>query len=145
MRNLRLNFHCEIGELPGDAKTVDLWIPIPPTNERQTIKLLNESELTGGRFTKEKTFGNQLYYRRFDATDRKTPMKVELVYDVEVHEATVAAAKQLISTSAEVPTDEFAPYLARNDDDSDQGSDHRSGAQHQAARRRATAGRPRHL
>ncbi len=110
-RNLRVNFRCEIGELPGDAKTVDLWIPIPPTNERQTIKLLNESELTGGRFTDEKTFGNHLYYRRFDATDRKTPMKVELVYDVEVREATVAAAKELISTSAEVPSDQFAPYL----------------------------------
>ncbi len=111
VRNLHLNFKCEIGELPQGAKTVDVWIPIPPTNERQTIKLLNEKELTGGRFTKDKTFGNQLFYQRFDASDAKTPMKIELVYDVEVHEATVDAAKQLISTSAEVPAGEFAPYL----------------------------------
>ena len=111
VRNLHLDFNCEIGELPPGAKTVDIWIPIPPTNERQTIKLLNEKDLAGGRFTKDKTFGNQLYYQRFDASDTKTPMKVELVYDVEVHEATVAAAKQLISTSAEVPASEFAPYL----------------------------------
>jgi transglutaminase-like putative cysteine protease len=111
VRNLRLNFTCEIGELPPGTKTVDVWIPIPPTNDRQTIKLLNEKELAGGRFTKEKTFGNQLYYRRFDVADAKTPMKVELVYDVEVHEATVAAAKELIATSAAVPAGEFAPYL----------------------------------
>ncbi len=58
----------------------------------------------------DKTFGNRLYYQRFDAALGQ-PMKVELVYDVDVHEATVEAAKQLISTSADVPAEEFAPYL----------------------------------
>ena len=110
VRNLRVTFDCEVSGLPEGAKTVDVWIPIPPSNERQTIKLLNKNELTAGRFTTEKTFGNQLYYQQFDAT-KPAPMKIELVYDVEVHEFTVAAAKQLISTSAQVPTDEFAPYL----------------------------------
>ena len=109
-RALRLNFKCEIGELPAGAKTVDLWIPIPPTNERQTIKWLNEHDASDGRVTTDKTFGNRLYYQRFDATQGQ-PMKVELVYDVDVHEATVEAAKQLISTSADVPAEEFAPYL----------------------------------
>jgi transglutaminase-like putative cysteine protease len=110
-RNLRLNFKCEIGELPPGAKTVDLWIPIPPTNQRQTVTLLNEKELTAGRFTEEKTFGNRFYYQRFGATDAKQPMKVELIYDVDVREATVEAAKQLISTSPEVPAERFEPYL----------------------------------
>ncbi len=111
VRHLRVNFKCEVGELPPGAKKVDLWIPIPPTNQRQTVKLLNEKELTAGRFTTEKTFGNHLYYQRFDAADAAPPMTVELDYDVEVREQTVAAAKQLISTSAQVPLDEFAPYL----------------------------------
>lgn len=111
VRNLRLNFKCEVGELPQGTKSVDIWIPIPPTNERQTIKLLNEKELSGGRFTQDKTFGNQLYYQQFATADAKTPMKVELVYDVVVQEETVAAAKELISTSAEVPPGDFAPYL----------------------------------
>jgi transglutaminase-like putative cysteine protease len=109
-RQLRLNFQCEVAELPADAKTVDLWIPIPPSNERQTAKLLNESELTQGRFTTEKTFGNRMYYRRFEV-GRDSPIKVELVYDVDVREATVDAAKQLVSTRAEVPSGQFEPYL----------------------------------
>ena len=88
-----------------------MWIPIPPTNERQTIKLLNGADLSGGRFTKDKTFGNELYYQRFDVGDSKAPVTVELVYDVEVREATVPAAKQLISTTAAVPAGEFEPYL----------------------------------
>lgn len=110
-RNLRLNFKCELDKLPESAKVVDVWIPIPPTNERQTIELLNEQDLRAGRFTQDKTFGNRLYYQRFDLSSSKTPITLELVYDVEVHEATVPAAKQLISTSAEVPTAEFVPYL----------------------------------
>ncbi len=64
-RNLRVNIKCEISTLPPDAKTVDFWVPVPPTNERQKAKLLNEDELGAGRFTEDKVFGNRLYYRRF--------------------------------------------------------------------------------
>jgi transglutaminase-like putative cysteine protease len=120
-RIVRLNFHCEIVSLPPGARTVDLWVPVPTSNERQTIKLLNEGELGAGRFTEEKTFGNRLYYRRFEmppadgnkqgGAGQGVPLKVELVYDVDVREATVAAAKRLISTRADVPAVKFAPYL----------------------------------
>ena len=112
-RRLRINFQCEVTKLPPGAKTVDLWIPMPQTDERQTVAWLNESDLSQGRVTTEPTFGNRLYYRRFDATATQLPYRVELVYDVHVREASVAAAKHLIDTSAEVPTDQFASYLSR--------------------------------
>lgn len=120
VRKVQLKYTCEIADVPQDAKTVDLWIPMPSENERQTIRLLNTSQLDEGRITKDKIFGNRLYYRRYEmplvgggenAADRGAPIKVELVYDVEVREATVAAAKQLISTNSGVPAGEFAPYL----------------------------------
>jgi transglutaminase-like putative cysteine protease len=113
-RHLRVNITCEISTLPPDAKTVDIWVPVPPTNERQKIKLLNEGELGAGRFTEDKTFRNRLYYRRFEVPangERGLPFKIEMIYDIEVHEATVAAAKQLISTKSNVPPDKFSPYL----------------------------------
>jgi transglutaminase-like putative cysteine protease len=120
-RKVRLSFICEIVDLPPGAKAVELWIPMPTSNERQKIKLLNEGELGAGRITEDKTFGNRLYYRRFEmpgadenkrtAARQSIPIKVELVYDVDVREATVAAAKQLISTSADVPDQKFVPYL----------------------------------
>ena len=100
VRHLRIEFKCEVGDIPDGAKIVDLWIPIPPSNERQKVQWLNQNQLTTGRVTQDKTFGNQLYYQRFDAADTRSPIKVELIYDVEVHEATVEAATQLISTSA---------------------------------------------
>lgn len=120
-RHVRLSFTCAIAELPPGAKIVDVWVPVLTSNERQKIKLLNEADLGAGRFTQEKRFGNRLYYRRFEmaqagagqqgSADRKSPVKIELVYDVDVREATVAAAKQLISTSAAVPGEKFDPYL----------------------------------
>jgi len=33
-RHLHLDYRCEVSGLPEGAKTVDLWIPIPSTDER---------------------------------------------------------------------------------------------------------------
>jgi transglutaminase-like putative cysteine protease len=120
-RKLRLNFICEIDRLPIGAQVVDVWIPVPPSNERQAVELLNARDLEVGRFATDKTFGNRLYYRRFeipkiDATAspppaRSLPLHVEMLYDVEVREASVAAAKQLIATESRVPADTLASYL----------------------------------
>jgi transglutaminase-like putative cysteine protease len=123
VRKVHLKYRCEITKVPQGAKSVDLWIPMFSNNERQTIRLLNTSDLGAGRITQDKVFGNRLYYRRYevpwvaggeDTADRGAPIKVELVYDVEVREAAVAAAKQLISTTADVPAGEFTPYLSES-------------------------------
>src|SRR5262245_25333044 len=122
-RHVRLDFHCEIDKLPDGAKAVDLWIPMPTSNERQDVKLLNVSDLQDGRMTQDRVFGNRLYYRRFElpasggkqvGSDGGLPIRVTLVYDVDVREATVAAAKQLISTRAAVPAEKFVPYLGES-------------------------------
>jgi transglutaminase-like putative cysteine protease len=120
VRTAQLKYTVEIAKVPEGAKTVDLWIPMPSDNQRQTVRLLNESELGAGRMTADKKFGNRIYYRRFElplaggekSTAQGAPIKVELLYDVEVHEATVPAAKNLISTTEGVPGPEFAPYLS---------------------------------
>src|SRR5262245_59655752 len=111
VRNVRVNYACEIPQVPEGSKTIDLWIPVPSSDDRQTVVLLNESELPGGKFTADKKFGNRLYYRRFTAPPAGQPIKVELVYDAEVREQTVPAAKSLASTRQVTPGPEMAPYL----------------------------------
>ena len=122
VRQLELKYSCEIAEVPQGAKTIDLWIPVPSDNDRQTVRLLNDDAQVPGRLTTEKKFGNRMYYRRFEApfaagsnggdeTASQPPIKVELLYDVEVREATVPAAKTLPSTKQVVPGPELAPYL----------------------------------
>jgi transglutaminase-like putative cysteine protease len=126
VRKVEIKYACQIADVPEGAKAVDLWVPIATSDERQTVRLLNEGDLKGGRFTTDKKFGNRIFYRRFEgpfdstssasgdkiATSGGEPMKLELVYDIEVHEATVPEAKKLISTKQVAPGPEFAPYLA---------------------------------
>ncbi len=125
VRKVEIKYTCQIDAVPEGAKRVDLWVPVATSNERQTVLLLNRDQLEGGRFTVDKQFGNRIYYRRYEgpfgssgsdagekvATSRGEPIKLELVYDVEVHEATVPQAKKLVSTKQVEPPADFAPYL----------------------------------
>jgi transglutaminase-like putative cysteine protease len=125
VRTVEIKYSCEVGEVPENAKSIDLWVPVATSDERQTVRLLNEDQLEGGRFTSDKDFGNRMYYRRYDgpfgtstneageqvATSGGKSIRLQFVYDVEVHEATVTEAKQLISTKQVEPPAEFAPYL----------------------------------
>jgi transglutaminase-like putative cysteine protease len=109
VRQVDLTYTVEIPEIPADAKSIDLWIPVPTSNDRQTVTLTNASELTGGRFTKDKKFGNQLYYQRFEAP--LSPVKFQLRYQAEVREQTVPAAKNLAASRQTQASAELTPYL----------------------------------
>ena len=125
VRTVEIRYRCEIDKVPEESKSIDLWVPVATSNERQTVRLLNEDQLAGGRFTTDKDFGNRMYYRRYQgpfglanndqgkqvATSNGKPIKLEFVYDVVVNEATVPEAKQLISTKQVEPPAEFAPYM----------------------------------
>jgi hypothetical protein len=118
VRHARLSYTCELPSTPADAKSLDLWIPMPQDSERQTVKLLNESDLSAGRITTEKKFGNRLYYRHFDlaaaGASGAVPAKIELIYDVTVHEVSSPQARQLVSTrqpAPPAPPAELAPNL----------------------------------
>lgn len=125
IRNVQITYDVAIEEVPEGTQHVDLWVPIATSDERQTVSLKNEGALKGGRFTTDKQYGNRMYYRRFErpfgqtatdagekiATSGGKPIALDLVYDVEVREATVPEAKQLVSTQQVEPPAELAPYL----------------------------------
>ena len=114
VRKVQLRYTCEIGRVPEGVKTIDLWIPMISDNERQNVRLLNAGELGEGRITTEKTFGNRLYYRRFEGpfTQSGASIKIELAYEIEVREHLVEAAKKLISTRQVMPGPHMAAYLS---------------------------------
>ncbi|MEX2114338.1 MAG: hypothetical protein WD845_14185, partial [Pirellulales bacterium] len=109
VRHVDLTYTVEIPEVPAGATTIDLWIPIPITDGRQTVTLVNESELAGGQITTEQKFGNRMYHRRFQAP--LSPVKIQFRYDAEVREQSVSAAKQLPASRQIKPSAELAPYL----------------------------------
>jgi transglutaminase-like putative cysteine protease len=124
VRSVQLKYTCTIDSIPEGAKLVDLWIPMPGDNQRQTVRLLTAGALREGRITIDKQFGNRMYYRRFQgpfAQEKRSDqavtkskgatIQVELVYDIEVHEHVVQAAKQWIATRQVRPAPEMAVYL----------------------------------
>ena len=131
VRKVEIKYTCKVEQVPEGAKNIDLWVPVAISDERQTIRLLNQDELengtesAGGRFTTDKQFGIRMYYRRYQGpfgsvadedgkqvvTSGGKPIKLNLIYDVVVHEATVPEAKALVSTVQVEPPADLAPYL----------------------------------
>jgi transglutaminase-like putative cysteine protease len=111
VRNVEIKYQVEIAEVPDGTQVLDLWVPVVTGRDRQTVNHKNESELRQtGQFTRDKKFGNRIYYRRYQAPFT-LPIRLELDYDVEVREASVPAAKQLASSKQADPGDAYAQYL----------------------------------
>jgi transglutaminase-like putative cysteine protease len=111
VRNVDIQYTCEIAEVPEGTKTLDLWVPIVTGNDRQTVNFVNQAQHTEGRFTRDPKFGNKIYYRRYEAPFT-LPIKLEFDYEIEVREATVPEAKQLVSTRQVDPGAAYAQYLS---------------------------------
>jgi hypothetical protein len=95
-RYLALIYTCYVTGLPSGAKQVDIWIPVPTTNDRQTVEIMAADE-TNGRFTTDAKYGNKIYYRRFvvDAAKPGDTLRIKFVYKIKLDEKSVPEAKQL--------------------------------------------------
>ncbi len=93
-RTFLLTYRAIVKDIPKDAKTLDLWLPLPQTDRNQTIHSLTidaPGPLTIGR---ESRFGNQCLYLRvqrprgsvsvtlsIDATRRENSATIEPLSD----------------------------------------------------------------
>lgn len=112
LRNVEIKYQVEIDEVPEGTNVVDLWVPVATGNFRQTVNHKNEAALrAAGRMTRDPKYGNRIYYRRYEAPF-KLPIQLEFDYEVEVREATVPEAKQLVSTTQVDPGGAYAVYLS---------------------------------
>jgi transglutaminase-like putative cysteine protease len=110
-RDVEINYQVEIAEVPDATKVVDLWVPVVTGNDRQTVNHKNESALRAeGQMTRDPRFGNRIYYRRYEAPFA-LPIRLGLDYEIEVREATVPEARQLVSTKQVDPGAAYAQYL----------------------------------
>lgn len=114
-RRLNFTYTCYLTGIPKNANRVDVWIPIPVTDDRQTVKLNSVSE-KNGRFTTEAKYGNKMYhlqYRPGQETLADT-VKITFSYEVILQEKTIEEAKQLAPLPNVIPGDDFQVYLKGN-------------------------------
>jgi hypothetical protein len=92
-RYLTLTYTCYLTDLPGTAKQVDWWIPVPESNERQTVEIV-KADLYEGELNIEPKYGNQMYYRHINL-DRVKPtdtITITLSYKLRLDEKSVLEA-----------------------------------------------------
>jgi Transglutaminase-like superfamily len=114
-RNLILTYTCYLTNLPPKAKQADCWIPVPISNDRQTVEIL-AVDLINGRINSESKYGNQIYFRHFilDPKNIADTLTIMLRYKVTLNEKSVSEAKQLSLLPGDHMSADMQIYLGPN-------------------------------
>ena len=113
-RTLTLTYTCHITNIPSGASQLNCWIPVPSSDERQTVELL--PVLAPGKITTEHKYGNRMYYRQiaFDGVNAKDSLTITLSYKIKLNEKSVPEAKALADLPKAGNTDRMKVYLTSN-------------------------------
>ena len=115
VRTFEFTYLARIPELPAGSEGLRLWIPLPPSDEHQTISNLTiESPLP---FTREREpeFGNQYIFVQAPPEHHNGPVEVQLRFRVTRREHRVSVRPTLSVLSAQASTTgEFAHFLQPN-------------------------------
>jgi transglutaminase-like putative cysteine protease len=136
-RSFRFTYRATVTELPP-GKLARIWLPIPPSNEDQTVQIVSKHLPAEGQIAREPKFGNQILYveakagadgtipleityqltRREVRSDRKTPSKVpeQLALDLEPNAKVPISGKPLeLLKDKALPMDQLAAARALYD------------------------------
>ena len=61
-RTFRFTYNFAVKEIPSDAKRVRVWIPVPQTDQHQTVKVLTVKAPSKTRMTSDAEYGNRIMY-----------------------------------------------------------------------------------
>lgn len=75
-----VSYRTQIMELPTDAEDVRIWMPIPPSDEAQTISNFEVDSPFPHEFTRDETFGTKMLHVKTGRQDE--PFGVEIRYRV---------------------------------------------------------------
>ena len=76
-------FHYEV-TLPEIKESAKLWIPMPQSDDYQTIELLSSETPVEHQILEEKNYGNSIFY--MELSPEQSGKKLEFVYDVQRQE-----------------------------------------------------------
>lgn len=112
-RSFELTYACTIEEVPDDAKTIDLWIPVAQDTDGQTVTRAEAVWPKGGTIQTEPEYGNRIYHKRFEAPfDDKIGAK--LIFEIHRREIRIDEAKGLADATPMRANDKMAAYLSAN-------------------------------
>ena len=61
-RTFQFTYSFTVKDIPSDAKRVRVWVPVPQTNQHQTVKILTVKAPSKTRMTEDSEYGNRIMY-----------------------------------------------------------------------------------
>lgn len=61
-RTFRFTYNVIVKDTPSGAKRVRIWIPVPQTDQHQTVRVLSVKAPVKTRMTQEPEYGNRMMY-----------------------------------------------------------------------------------
>ena len=61
-RTFRFTYHFTVNDIPPGAKQVRVWVPVPQTDQHQSVRVLAMKAPVKSRMTREPEYGNRMMY-----------------------------------------------------------------------------------
>ena len=80
-RNFRFTYNFTVKDIPAGTKRVRVWVPVPQTDEHQTVRVLAVKVPVKTRMTQEPEYGNRMMYAEIQ---NSPPGKAEFTIEYKI-------------------------------------------------------------
>lgn len=80
-RSFRFTYKFALKDIPPQAKRVRVWVPVPKTDQHQTVRVLEVKAPGKTRMTTDREYGNRMMYAEIDPVAASKP-EFTLEYEV---------------------------------------------------------------
>jgi transglutaminase-like putative cysteine protease len=80
-RTFRFTYSFNVKDIPAGTKQVRVWVPVPQTDQHQTVRVLNVKTPGKTEMTREAEYGNRMMYVELQ---NPLPAKAEFTIEYEV-------------------------------------------------------------
>jgi transglutaminase-like putative cysteine protease len=80
-RTFHFTYNFTVKDIPSEAKRVRVWIPVPQTDQHQTVRVLGVKAPVKTRLTQEPEYGNRMMYAEIQ---NSAPGKAEFTLEYKI-------------------------------------------------------------
>ncbi|MDZ4860980.1 MAG: transglutaminase-like domain-containing protein [Candidatus Hydrogenedentes bacterium] len=115
-RDVELNYSAVLENIPENAKSIDLWLPVAQDCDGQTVSAVTVSYPDGGVIDVEPIYGNRIWHKRFDAPfdDDLQDGKLGAEIRFHIHRTEIAVAEAKSLADKPKADTQLAAYLGEN-------------------------------
>lgn len=76
-RSFRFSYNFTVKDIPSGAKKVRVWVPVPQSDQHQTVRVLRVKAPVKTRMTQDPEYGNRIMYAEFQNSAGKAEFTLE--------------------------------------------------------------------